>query len=101
MVFCCLAGQRISFPCSVLELVPFEVRQAATSFIEGSFVSYSILEKEYSLSCKVTGWVGLDSVLRGLGDYFDGDILRRNVRNAERGYEEAQRRAAGAKQAVG
>jgi 2-oxoacid:acceptor oxidoreductase gamma subunit (pyruvate/2-ketoisovalerate family) len=39
---------------------------------------------------KVTGWVELDSVLQGLGDYFDGDILKRNVRNAERGYEEVE-----------
>jgi Pyruvate/2-oxoacid:ferredoxin oxidoreductase gamma subunit len=39
---------------------------------------------------KVTGWVGLDSVLHGLGDYLEGDMLQRNIRNAERGYHEVE-----------
>jgi 2-oxoacid:acceptor oxidoreductase gamma subunit (pyruvate/2-ketoisovalerate family) len=39
---------------------------------------------------KATGWVRLDSVLKGLADYLDGDILKKNLRNAERGYEEVQ-----------
>ncbi len=39
---------------------------------------------------KTTGWVGLDSVVRALGDYFEGDILKRNIRNAERGYAEVE-----------
>lgn len=39
---------------------------------------------------KATGWVELGSVLRGLGDYLEGDMLKRNIRNAERGYEEVE-----------
>jgi 2-oxoacid:acceptor oxidoreductase gamma subunit (pyruvate/2-ketoisovalerate family) len=39
---------------------------------------------------KTTGWVGLDSILQALGDYFDGDLLKRNLRNAERGYAEVE-----------
>jgi 2-oxoacid:acceptor oxidoreductase gamma subunit (pyruvate/2-ketoisovalerate family) len=39
---------------------------------------------------KVTGWVGLDSVLAGLADYLEGEMLRRNIRNAERGWSEVE-----------
>jgi hypothetical protein len=28
--------------------------------------------------------------LKALGDYFEGDILKRNLRNAERGYAEVE-----------
>ncbi|MFC1495637.1 2-oxoacid:acceptor oxidoreductase family protein [Thermodesulfobacteriota bacterium] len=37
-----------------------------------------------------TGWVGLDSVLKGLADYLDGDMLERNIRNAQRGFNEVE-----------
>ncbi len=37
-----------------------------------------------------TGWVTLDSVLRGFADYLDGDMLERNIRNAQRGYNEVE-----------
>jgi len=39
---------------------------------------------------KTTGWVKLGSVLHGLADYLEGDMLKRNLRNAERGYEEVE-----------
>jgi 2-oxoacid:acceptor oxidoreductase gamma subunit (pyruvate/2-ketoisovalerate family) len=39
---------------------------------------------------RATGWVRLESVLEGLADYLEGEMLRRNMRNAERGYEEVQ-----------
>lgn len=39
---------------------------------------------------KTTGWVQLDSVLAGLSDYLEGDMLQRNIRNAERGYHEVE-----------
>ncbi len=39
---------------------------------------------------KATGWVRLDSVLRGLADHLEGDMLQRNLRNAERGYQEVE-----------
>jgi 2-oxoacid:acceptor oxidoreductase gamma subunit (pyruvate/2-ketoisovalerate family) len=37
-----------------------------------------------------TGWLKLESVIKGLGEYLDGDILKKNIRNAERGYEEVE-----------
>jgi 2-oxoacid:acceptor oxidoreductase gamma subunit (pyruvate/2-ketoisovalerate family) len=39
---------------------------------------------------RATGWVELASVLKGLGDYLEGDMLKRNIRNAERGYDEVE-----------
>ena len=39
---------------------------------------------------KITGWVKLESVLQGLADYLEGDMLRCNIRNAERGYDEVE-----------
>jgi 2-oxoacid:acceptor oxidoreductase gamma subunit (pyruvate/2-ketoisovalerate family) len=37
-----------------------------------------------------TGWVRLDSVLRGFADYLEGDMLERNIRNAQRGFNEVE-----------
>lgn len=37
-----------------------------------------------------TGWVSLDSVLKALADYLDGDMLERNIRNARRGFNEVE-----------
>ena len=37
-----------------------------------------------------TGWLQLDSVLQGLTEYFDGEILEKNIRNATRGYREVE-----------
>lgn len=39
---------------------------------------------------RATGWVKIESVLAGLREYFDGDLLKRNIRSAERGYEEVE-----------
>jgi 2-oxoacid:acceptor oxidoreductase gamma subunit (pyruvate/2-ketoisovalerate family) len=39
---------------------------------------------------KATRWVKLESVLKGLAEHLEGDMLKRNIRNAERGYEEVQ-----------
>jgi 2-oxoacid:acceptor oxidoreductase gamma subunit (pyruvate/2-ketoisovalerate family) len=39
---------------------------------------------------KTTGWVRLESVLQGLAEYLDGDMLKRNIRNAERGFHEVE-----------
>ncbi|NLA74047.1 MAG: hypothetical protein GX846_00975 [Deltaproteobacteria bacterium] len=38
----------------------------------------------------VTGWVRLESIIKGFGDYLEGDMLERNIRNAERGYKEVE-----------
>lgn len=37
-----------------------------------------------------TGWMNLDSVLKGLSDYFEGELLEMNIRNAQRGYNEVE-----------
>lgn len=37
-----------------------------------------------------TGWLNLQSILSCLGDYLGGDILKRNLRSAERGYREVE-----------
>jgi len=37
-----------------------------------------------------TGWLKLKSVIKGLGEYLEGDMLKKNIRNAERGYEEVE-----------
>jgi 2-oxoacid:acceptor oxidoreductase gamma subunit (pyruvate/2-ketoisovalerate family) len=37
-----------------------------------------------------TGWLKLESVIKCLGEYLQGDMLKRNIRNAERGYEEVE-----------
>jgi 2-oxoacid:acceptor oxidoreductase gamma subunit (pyruvate/2-ketoisovalerate family) len=39
---------------------------------------------------KTTGWVRLESVLQGLAEYLEGDMLKRNIRNAERGFNEVE-----------
>jgi 2-oxoacid:acceptor oxidoreductase gamma subunit (pyruvate/2-ketoisovalerate family) len=39
---------------------------------------------------KTTGLVGLESILGAMGEYFQGDLLKRNTRNAERGYAEVE-----------
>jgi len=35
-----------------------------------------------------TGWVTLDSVIKALGEQFEGERLKKNIRAAERGFEE-------------
>ncbi|MBN2060824.1 MAG: 2-oxoacid:acceptor oxidoreductase family protein [Deltaproteobacteria bacterium] len=37
-----------------------------------------------------TGWLTLDSVIKGLGDYLSGDMLKRNIRSVERGFKEVE-----------
>jgi 2-oxoacid:acceptor oxidoreductase gamma subunit (pyruvate/2-ketoisovalerate family) len=37
-----------------------------------------------------TGWITLESVLKGLGDYLEGAMLEMNIRNATRGYQEVE-----------
>lgn len=39
---------------------------------------------------KTTGWLSLNSVLGALEEYFSGSILKKNIRNAERGYNEVE-----------
>jgi len=38
-----------------------------------------------------TGWVSLDALLSSLEEYFRGDILKKNARTIERGFEEVKK----------
>ena len=38
----------------------------------------------------VTGWVSLKSILASVGEYFGGDVLKKNLRCVERGYNEVK-----------
>jgi 2-oxoacid:acceptor oxidoreductase gamma subunit (pyruvate/2-ketoisovalerate family) len=38
----------------------------------------------------VTGWVGLESVKLSVAEYFSGEVLKKNVRCVERGYNEVK-----------
>jgi len=37
-----------------------------------------------------TGWIGLDSILSALEKSFSGELLKKNIRSAERGYREVK-----------
>jgi 2-oxoacid:acceptor oxidoreductase gamma subunit (pyruvate/2-ketoisovalerate family) len=37
-----------------------------------------------------TGWIGLDYIFSSLEQYFSGEILKRNMRSAERGFHEVR-----------
>jgi 2-oxoacid:acceptor oxidoreductase gamma subunit (pyruvate/2-ketoisovalerate family) len=37
-----------------------------------------------------TGWFSLESVITGLGEYLDGEMLEKNICNATRGYQEVE-----------
>jgi 2-oxoacid:acceptor oxidoreductase gamma subunit (pyruvate/2-ketoisovalerate family) len=37
-----------------------------------------------------TGWLKLESILKALPDYFEGNMLKQNIRNVERGYNEVE-----------
>jgi 2-oxoacid:acceptor oxidoreductase gamma subunit (pyruvate/2-ketoisovalerate family) len=38
----------------------------------------------------VTQWVSLDSMLKSMADYQSGEMLKKNIRSAERGYREVK-----------
>jgi 2-oxoacid:acceptor oxidoreductase gamma subunit (pyruvate/2-ketoisovalerate family) len=38
----------------------------------------------------VTGWVTLDSVKKSVAEYFSGEVLKKNLRCVERGYNEVK-----------
>lgn len=37
-----------------------------------------------------TGWLKLDSIIKSLEEYFEGSMLKKNIRNVERGYHEVE-----------
>ncbi len=38
----------------------------------------------------VTGWVSIDSVIKGFAEYLEGEMLDKNIRNAQRGFNEVE-----------
>ena len=64
--------------------------------INATHVALCEIGKDIPNTCLVgalaatTGWVSLDSVLKGLADFLDGDMLEMNIRNAKRGYNEVE-----------
>jgi 2-oxoacid:acceptor oxidoreductase gamma subunit (pyruvate/2-ketoisovalerate family) len=67
-----------------------------TGIINATAVALSEIGRDIPNTCLVgalaatTGWVSLESVVKGFADYLDGDILEKNIRNAERGYNEVE-----------
>lgn len=39
---------------------------------------------------RTTGWVSIDSIISGMEEIFSGELLRKNVKCAQRGYEETK-----------
>ncbi len=65
-------------------------------FIDATNIALSEIGRDIPNTCligalaKITEWLSLESVLKALGDYFEGDILNKNIRNAERGFQEVE-----------
>ena len=64
--------------------------------INATHVALCEIGKDIPNTCLVgalaatTGWVSLESVLKGLADYLEGEMLEMNIRNAKRGYNEVE-----------
>ncbi len=67
-----------------------------TGVINATAVALCEIGRDIPNTCLVgalaatTGWVSLESVKKGMADYLEGDILEKNLRNAERGYNEVE-----------
>jgi 2-oxoacid:acceptor oxidoreductase gamma subunit (pyruvate/2-ketoisovalerate family) len=78
-----------------LESRPIE-NLSTVGVINATHVALSEIGRDIPNTClmgalaKTTGWLSLDSVVKGLADYLEGDMLRKNIRNAERGYHEVE-----------
>ena len=69
---------------------------ALTGTINATQIAVEELGRDIPNTCLVgalaatTGWFTLASVIDGLGEYLEGEILEKNIRNATRGYEEVE-----------
>jgi len=74
---------------------PFENLQKAGT-VNATQIALDEIGKDIPNTCLLgalaatTGWLKLDSVIKSLGEYLQGDILKKNIRNAQRGYEEVE-----------
>ncbi|MFZ7127661.1 MAG: 2-oxoacid:acceptor oxidoreductase family protein [Desulfobacterales bacterium] len=79
---------------------PYETRPSenlkSVGVINATHVALCEIGRDIPNTCligalaKTTGWLKLESVLKGLADYLEGDMLKMNIRNAERGYHEVE-----------
>jgi len=64
--------------------------------INASQISVEEIGRDIPNTCLIgalaatTQWLKLDSILSILGEYLSGEVLERNIRNAERGYHEVE-----------
>lgn len=69
-------------------------RLSAVASVDATSIGLEELGKAVTNTCmlgafvRATGWMRLDSVLNTLREYFSGDLLEKNVRCVERGFEE-------------
>ena len=67
-----------------------------TGWINATQVALEEIGRDIPNTCligafaRITGWVSLESIKEALGDYLQGSILEKNLRNAERGYNEVE-----------
>lgn len=64
--------------------------------INASKISVEEIGRDIPNTCLIgalaatTQWLKLDSIVSALGEYLSGEILEKNIRNAERGYQEVE-----------
>lgn len=67
-----------------------------TATINATKIAVEELGRDIPNTCLVgalaatTGWFSLESVIEGLNEYLEGEILEKNIHNATRGYEEVE-----------
>jgi len=67
-----------------------------TGMVDATAIALQEMGRNIPNTCLVgalaaaTGWLQLDSVLTGLSEYFTGEVLEKNIRNATRGYREVK-----------
>ena len=54
------------------------------------FANWAEPNREVGAFAAVTGWIPIEHILSGLEQYFSGDMLKRNIRCAERGFHEVE-----------
>jgi 2-oxoacid:acceptor oxidoreductase gamma subunit (pyruvate/2-ketoisovalerate family) len=69
---------------------------AKVGWINATHVALCEIGRDIPNTCLIgalaatTGWLSLDSVIKALGDYLEGEMLEMNIRNAQRGYNEVE-----------
>ena len=65
----------------------------SVGLVDATGIALEVLGRPISNTCmlgataKITGWFSLDAVITSLEYYFKGDVLRKNILAAQRGYE--------------